>query len=143
MHIAVGCVPFGILHDSGAIAVERDNFLQNIRQQQGLEYFLLPKPYKVLCHASKGGPAVLLNTHRDHCDGIINPGPTLDPVHDPLPGATLKGRNCSKQLSKSSWTIVASEHGKHLPVDTLCLCLLAAAGYRSDFQEFRRLRRGI
>ncbi|KAJ7721441.1 CHAT domain-containing protein [Mycena maculata] len=58
------------------VAHERTQLLQEIRKQPGHEYFLLPKPYKVLCHASRGGPIVILNSHADGCDGIIIPNPT-------------------------------------------------------------------
>ncbi|KAJ7192023.1 CHAT domain-containing protein [Mycena pura] len=67
----------------------RNSLLHDIRKQPGFEYFLLPKPYNVLCHASKGGPIVILNAHPDHCDGIIILNPTSEPVHVPLLSVTL------------------------------------------------------
>ncbi|KAJ6592239.1 CHAT domain-containing protein [Mycena vulgaris] len=67
----------------------RNQLLENIRKQPGLEYFLLPKPYKVLCHASQGGPVVILNSHKKYCDAIIILNPTSDPIHVPLRNVTL------------------------------------------------------
>ncbi|KAJ7632063.1 hypothetical protein B0H17DRAFT_1150009 [Mycena rosella] len=32
--------------------------------------FLLPKSYDILCQASREGPVVTLNSHKDHCDGL-------------------------------------------------------------------------
>ncbi|KAJ6524706.1 CHAT domain-containing protein [Mycena vulgaris] len=52
----------GTSPDPRATAIERQNLLKIIRQQPGLEYFLLPKPYKVLRSASKGGPS---KTHEE------------------------------------------------------------------------------
>ncbi|KAJ7743453.1 CHAT domain-containing protein [Mycena maculata] len=71
------------------IAYQRKGLLDNIRRQPGLEYFLLPKPYKVLCCASKGGPVVILTSHKEQCEGIIITNPTSEPVHVPLPNVTL------------------------------------------------------
>ncbi|KAJ6580493.1 CHAT domain-containing protein [Mycena vulgaris] len=72
-----------------AIAIERQMLLEEIRKQPGLEYFLLPKPYKALAHASQGGPVVILNSHHDRCDGIIILDPASNPVHVSLPNVTL------------------------------------------------------
>jgi hypothetical protein len=79
----------GTAQDLRMTAIERQDLLKVIRQQPGFEYFLLPKPYKTLRYASKGGPIVLLNSHHSRCDGIIIPNPTSDPVHVPLPNVTL------------------------------------------------------
>ncbi|KAJ7484596.1 CHAT domain-containing protein [Mycena latifolia] len=68
---------------------QRNQLLLQIRQQPGFQYFLLPKPYSVLRHAARGGPVVILNSHQDHCDGILIPDPMSDPVHVPLPNVTL------------------------------------------------------
>jgi hypothetical protein len=72
------------------IAIDRHILLEDIRKQPGFEFFLLPKSYDHLCHASQGGPVVILSSHQDYCDGIIIPNPTSDPVHVPLPNATLQ-----------------------------------------------------
>ncbi|KAJ6580495.1 CHAT domain-containing protein [Mycena vulgaris] len=72
-----------------AIAIERQMLLEDIRKQPGFEYFLLPKPYKALAHASQGGPVVILNSHHDRCDGIIILDPASNPVHVSLPNVTL------------------------------------------------------
>jgi hypothetical protein len=74
--------PIGIVED-------RNKVLQDIRTQPGFEDYLLPKSYDRLRHASQGGPVVILSSHQDHCDAIILPNPTSDPVHVLLPSATL------------------------------------------------------
>jgi hypothetical protein len=79
----------GVSHNPRHVAIKRQDLLKDIRAQPGLEYFLLPKPYKTLCHASQGGPVVMLNSHQEHCDGIILLNPTSDPVHVPLPNVTI------------------------------------------------------
>jgi hypothetical protein len=73
-----------------SIVVDRNKLLEDIRKQPGFEFFLLPKSYGHLCHASQGGPVVILSSHQDYCDGIIIPNPTSDPVHVPLPSVTLQ-----------------------------------------------------
>ncbi|KAJ7081731.1 CHAT domain-containing protein, partial [Mycena epipterygia] len=81
----------GTPHHPRDVAMKRQNLLKEIRQQPALQYFLLSKPYKELCHASRGGPVVILNSHRDHCDGILILHPTSDsdPVHVSFPNVTL------------------------------------------------------
>jgi hypothetical protein len=71
------------------IVEDRKILLEDIRKQPGFEYFLLPKSYNVLCHAAQGGPVIILTSHKAHCDAIILPNPTSDPVHVPLPTVTL------------------------------------------------------
>ncbi|KAJ7754306.1 CHAT domain-containing protein [Mycena maculata] len=84
------------------VEAKRKDLLDNIHKQPGLEHFLLPRPYKVLSHASQGGPVVILNSHSRGCDGIIIPNPVSDPVHVPLPNVTLEllkfQQNALKQL---------------------------------------------
>ncbi|KAJ7794916.1 CHAT domain-containing protein [Mycena leptocephala] len=62
--------------------------LEEIRNQRGFEYFLLPKSYDVLCHASQGGPVIILSCHQEYCDAIILPNPTSDLIHVPLQNIT-------------------------------------------------------
>jgi tetratricopeptide (TPR) repeat protein len=90
----------GTAADPSSLALKRRELLQNIRKQPNLEYFLLPKPYKVLCHASKGGPVVILNSHKDGCDGIIIPDPTSEPLHVAIPNATLDLLKSQQKLLK-------------------------------------------
>ncbi|KAJ6538403.1 CHAT domain-containing protein, partial [Mycena sp. CBHHK59/15] len=71
------------------VAIKRNALIKDIRTRPGFGYFLLPQPYKHLCQASQNGPIIILNSHNDHCDGIILLHPTLDPLHVPLPGVTL------------------------------------------------------
>ncbi|KAJ6556804.1 CHAT domain-containing protein [Mycena vulgaris] len=67
---------------------ERKGLLATIRNQPGFGRFLLPKSYSALSSASQGGPVVILNSHPDGCDGIIIPGPTLEPIHVAFPNVT-------------------------------------------------------
>ncbi|KAJ6563210.1 CHAT domain-containing protein [Mycena sp. CBHHK59/15] len=71
------------------VAIKRNALIKDIRTRPGFGYFLLPQPYKHLCQASQNGPIIILNSHNDHCDGIILLHPTLDPLHVPLPSLTL------------------------------------------------------
>jgi hypothetical protein len=80
----------GTFTDPLSIATHRDKLLEDIRKQPGFEFFLLPKSYAHLCHASQGGPVVILSSDRESCDGIIIPNPTSDPVNVPLPSVTLQ-----------------------------------------------------
>jgi hypothetical protein len=75
--------------DLNKVARERNQLLQDIRKEPGYEYFMLPKSYSFLCRASQEGPVVILNSHKDGCDGIIIPNPTSQPVHVALPSITL------------------------------------------------------
>ncbi|KAJ7176185.1 CHAT domain-containing protein, partial [Mycena crocata] len=79
----------GNSEDQMDLAIRRDEMLKEIRQQPGLEYFLLPKPYDVLRYASQGGPVVILNSHEDFCDAVIMLNPASCPVHVPLLDITL------------------------------------------------------
>ncbi|KAJ7442391.1 CHAT domain-containing protein, partial [Mycena galericulata] len=79
----------GTFTDPITIAEDRNKLLKDIRRQPGFEYFLLPKSYNVLRHACQGGPVVILNSHKDHCDAIILLKPTSQPVHVPLPIVTV------------------------------------------------------
>ncbi|KAF8215097.1 CHAT domain-containing protein [Mycena galopus ATCC 62051] len=79
----------GTAVDPGKVARQRRDLLHIIRKEPGYEYFLISKPYSVLCNASQGGPVVILNSDADGCDGIIILNPTSDPVHVPLPNITL------------------------------------------------------
>ncbi|KAJ6523223.1 CHAT domain-containing protein [Mycena vulgaris] len=80
----------GTLDNPMNLVNARNDLLKDIRQKPGFEYFLLPKPYDVLSHAAQRGPVVILNSHKDHCDAIIIPRPTCQPVHVPFPNVTLE-----------------------------------------------------
>ncbi|KAJ6537449.1 CHAT domain-containing protein [Mycena vulgaris] len=71
------------------VANKRQRIIQDIRTQPGLKHFLLPKPYKILSHASQGGPVIILNSHQACCDRIIILDPASDPVHVSLPNVRL------------------------------------------------------
>ncbi|KAJ6527381.1 hypothetical protein B0H19DRAFT_1083934 [Mycena capillaripes] len=79
----------GKFDDPITVADNRNKLLKEIRKQPGFKYFLLPKSYYVLCHASQGGLVVILTSHEDRCDGIILLNLTADPVHIPLPAGLL------------------------------------------------------
>ncbi|KAF8197304.1 CHAT domain-containing protein [Mycena galopus ATCC 62051] len=64
------------------VAIKRNALIKDIRTHPGFEHFLLPHPYQHLCQASENGPIIILNSHNDHCDGIILLHPTLDPLHN-------------------------------------------------------------
>ncbi|KAJ6568635.1 CHAT domain-containing protein [Mycena capillaripes] len=68
---------------------DRNKLLLNIREKPEFEFFLLPKTFDILRHASQGGPIVILNSHPDGCDGIVIANPTSEPVHIPFPSVTL------------------------------------------------------
>ncbi|KAJ6559933.1 CHAT domain-containing protein [Mycena capillaripes] len=87
------------------VARERRQLLEDIRKQPGHKYFLKPKPYSVLRRVSRGGPVVILNSHKDGCDGIIILNPTSDPVHIVLPNVTL-------ELLKSQQTVLKQLLGR-------------------------------
>ncbi|KAJ7074705.1 CHAT domain-containing protein [Mycena amicta] len=59
-----------------SVISERNELLEKIRMQPGLERFLLPMLYEDLSQASQGGPVVMLNSHDFGCDAImiLNPG---------------------------------------------------------------------
>ncbi|KAJ7212683.1 CHAT domain-containing protein [Mycena pura] len=75
--------------DSMSIVNRRNHLIKEIRNQPGFEFFLLPKPYNALRHAAQQGPVVILNSHKESCDGIIILNPTSDPVHVAFPNVTL------------------------------------------------------
>ncbi|KAF8156204.1 CHAT domain-containing protein [Mycena galopus ATCC 62051] len=76
-------------YNRGDVAIERNVLLDKIRKRRGHQNFLLPKPYSILRDAAQGGPVVMLNGHKDGCDGIIILDPISEPVHVPLPDVTL------------------------------------------------------
>jgi hypothetical protein len=95
---------------------DRNNLLKEIRTQPGLEYFLLPKSYTVLCHASQEGPVIILTSHKDQCDAIILPNPTSEPIHVPLPTVTLELlKSQQKMLQDLIAAMSETEGNRHLP----------------------------
>ncbi|KAJ7193072.1 CHAT domain-containing protein [Mycena pura] len=67
------------------LANKRNDLINNIREQPGFESFLLPKQYDVLRQASQGGPVIILNSHKDGCNGIIILNSRSNPVHVAFP----------------------------------------------------------
>ncbi|KAJ6574123.1 CHAT domain-containing protein [Mycena capillaripes] len=82
------------------VVADRNKLLKDIRKQPGFEHFLLPKSYDVLRYASRGGPVVILSSHKDHCDAIVLLNPTSDPVHVPLPMVRLELLKSQRALLK-------------------------------------------
>ncbi|KAJ7500758.1 CHAT domain-containing protein [Mycena galericulata] len=80
----------GTATDPQQVARKRNELLEKIRKEPGLQYFLLPKPYTALALASQNGPIVVLNSLKHGCDGIIIANPTSEPVRVPLPNVTLE-----------------------------------------------------
>ncbi|KAJ7646374.1 CHAT domain-containing protein [Mycena polygramma] len=72
------------------IVEKRNELLRKIRGTLGFEDFLLQKPYSVLCHASQGGPVIILTSHPDQCSAIIILNPTTKPIHLALLNVTLE-----------------------------------------------------
>jgi hypothetical protein len=90
----------GTFTDPISIVEDRKKLLEEIRNQPGFEYFLHAKTYNVLCHASKGGPVIILTSHKDHCDAIILLNPSSEPVHVPLPTVTLELLKSQRDMLK-------------------------------------------
>ncbi|KAJ7801676.1 CHAT domain-containing protein [Mycena leptocephala] len=122
----------GTFTDSPITIVEdRKILLDDIRKQPGFEYFLLPKSYNVLCYAAKGGPVIILTSHKAHCDAIILCNPTSDPVHVPLPTVTLDMLKSQRDMLTSllhycnlrnrgqsaSRVFAGREHFRHQPTE--------------------------
>jgi hypothetical protein len=82
------------------IVNSRNELLETIRKQPGFENFLRPKSYSLLCHASKGGPVVILTSHKEHCDAIIILNPTSEPVHVSLSTVTLEMLKSQREMLK-------------------------------------------
>ncbi|KAJ7476610.1 CHAT domain-containing protein [Mycena latifolia] len=91
----------GTSDNSTAVAINRNELLEDIRKQPGLEYFLLPKPYTTLRQASLNGPIVILNSHKASCDGMIILYSTSEPIHVPLPQVTLELLKSQKNMLKA------------------------------------------
>ncbi|KAJ7754382.1 CHAT domain-containing protein [Mycena maculata] len=72
------------------VAAKRKHLLDVIHKQPGLDYFMLPKPYSALAHATHQGPVVILNSDVHDCDGIIILNPTSEPVHVSFSSVTLE-----------------------------------------------------
>ncbi|KAJ6574518.1 CHAT domain-containing protein [Mycena capillaripes] len=88
------------ISDPITVADKRNKLLKKVRNQPGLEYFLLPKSYNILCEAAYGGPVVILTSTEYQCDGIILLNPTMKPVHVPLPTVTSALLNSHHKLLK-------------------------------------------
>ncbi|KAF8205953.1 CHAT domain-containing protein [Mycena galopus ATCC 62051] len=90
----------GMLSDPITVADARNKLLATIRMQPDFKHFLLPKSYDVLCQASKGGPVIILTSHKDQCDGIIILNPTSKAVHVLFPTVTLELLKSQREVLK-------------------------------------------
>jgi hypothetical protein len=110
----------GTFTDPISIVEDRKKLLEEIRNQPGFEYFLHAKTYNVLCHASKGGPVIILTSHKDHCDAIILLNPSSEPVHVPLPTVTLELLKSQRDMLKDLLGHCNVRHrGNHHPREFL------------------------
>ncbi|KAJ7879712.1 CHAT domain-containing protein [Mycena leptocephala] len=91
----------GMFPNSISLVEERNKLIQDIRKQPGFEYFLRPKFYNDLRHASQGGPVVILTSHKVTCHAIIIPNPTSEPAHVPLPTVTSEILNSQRTMLKN------------------------------------------
>jgi hypothetical protein len=67
--------------DRISLAEEYQRVLNTIRKVEGLERFLMPKPFSSLACASKGGPVILINVHESRCDALVICSPADDLIH--------------------------------------------------------------
>jgi hypothetical protein len=106
----------GTFNDPIGIVEQRNKLIEDIRKLPDFEYFLRPKSYSVLSHASQGGPVVILTSHEDHSDAIVLVNPASEPVHVALPTATLKVLNSQRaQLKELLGRCNARSRGQSLP----------------------------
>ncbi|KAJ7766423.1 CHAT domain-containing protein [Mycena maculata] len=82
------------------VATKRQDLLDNIRKQPGLEHFLLPNPYASLCQTAQRGPVVILNSHVNGCDGIIIISTTPEPIHVSLASIKIKDLESQRKMLK-------------------------------------------
>ena len=85
-----------------ALAIRRDNLLQEIRRLPNFERFLLHKEFSQLRASAHSGPVVILNAAESRCDALIVLADVEGVVHVPLPNYSLKRskglRNTVKKL---------------------------------------------
>jgi tetratricopeptide (TPR) repeat protein len=90
----------GTSDDPKRLAAERNEVLEKIREHPGLEHFLRAKSFKDLCQAAVHGPVIILNSHSDHCDGIIILDTVSPPVRVLLPAVTIQALEQYKRILK-------------------------------------------
>ena len=73
-----------------ALAIKRDQLLQEIRALSGFERFLRHKEFSQLRASAHSGPVVILNAAESRCDALIVHADVEGVIHVPLPGFTLK-----------------------------------------------------
>jgi hypothetical protein len=66
------------------LAIEYDRLIKQIRNLDGFENFLCPKPFSELALACKSGPVVIINVFGPRCDALILL-PSRKISHVPLP----------------------------------------------------------
>ncbi|KAJ7144251.1 TPR-like protein [Mycena epipterygia] len=89
-----------------ALALERNDVLQQIRELPGFERFLLSKPISELSLAANKGPVALLNTSEYGCDALIlMPGLADQVIHVPLSDFSIQE---AQALAESLASIVGT-----------------------------------
>jgi tetratricopeptide (TPR) repeat protein len=66
------------------LAIEYDRLIKQIRNLDGFEHFLRPKPFSDLVPACKSGPVVIINVHKSQCDALVLHS-LGEIIHLPLP----------------------------------------------------------
>ncbi|KAJ7921718.1 CHAT domain-containing protein [Mycena leptocephala] len=115
-----------IAKKSHAIALERNNTLQQIRQLPGFGSFLLPKAISELSLAAKIGPVAIINISEYGCDALILlPGQGDEVIHVPLSDFTIhKAQAFALSLASIVGTtgrndrLKGSREGEMAPEDT-------------------------
>jgi hypothetical protein len=69
------------------LAIEYDRLIERIRNLDGFESFLRPKPFSQLIPACASGPVAIINVHKVRCDVLILHSPG-EIIHLPLPRFT-------------------------------------------------------
>ncbi|KAJ6527602.1 CHAT domain-containing protein [Mycena vulgaris] len=129
--------------------IERNKLLYHIHSKRGLRHFLLPKRYASLSSAAQGGPIVILNGHKDSCDGIIVLRPTKRfptstdrppdrPVHVTFPKVTLTQLQSQQSMLKELLGL-CSARMRGQPVDSRLLARREGAISKSTQECFEDL----
>ena len=72
-----------------ALAIERDELLQDVRVLPGFERFFLHKEFSQLCASAHAGPIVVPNAAETHSDALIILAGVDHVIHVPLPNFSI------------------------------------------------------
>ncbi|KAI0032988.1 CHAT domain-containing protein, partial [Vararia minispora EC-137] len=93
------------------LAQDYHDLLAHIRQLDGFESFLLPKPYaKLVPPKCTHGPAIIVNVHPSRCDALIIFGSAQPIIHVPLPKLSYPLAEQMRSLCDEIPPILACEH---------------------------------